>query len=290
MKNFRDVRRRFVLAGVSLPILFASVGCVNQSQYDDLYSANRALEERNVALQQEMDAKQSALALLQQRIQEGDSTVREIQNRNSTLNSNLVQMRQDYRGLNDRLSNASFGVLDPTVDKALRQFVNANPGIATYDSENGMVRFSSDLTFNSGSADVKPGAMQMLSEFARILAGNLGSQYDIRIVGHTDNVRPSKPATLRNHPTNMHLSVHRAIAVRNAIKKMGVPSNRIEVAGWGEFRPLMTNNPGKKGTSGNRRVEIFLVAAMEHTERYAEPVEMTEPPRANVDEPNYPMK
>ena len=61
------------------------------------------------------------------------------------------------------------------------------------------------------------------------------------------------------HPTNLHLSVHRAIAVRNALVKSGVDATQVRVAGDGEFHPLVTNATG--GTAENRRVEIYLVPA-----------------------------
>jgi hypothetical protein len=58
------------------------------------------------------------------------------------------------------------------------------------------------------------------------------------------------------HPTNMHLSAHRAISVRDALVSDGVTANRMQVAGYGEFRPIVPN--GANGAAQNRRVEIFL--------------------------------
>jgi flagellar motor protein MotB len=39
----------------------------------------------------------------------------------------------------------------------------------------------------------------------------------------------------------------------------GINSKRLSVRGFGEFRPEVENKPGPKGTSENRRVEIFIV-------------------------------
>jgi chemotaxis protein MotB len=63
------------------------------------------------------------------------------------------------------------------------------------------------------------------------------------------------------HPTNWHLSVHRAISVENLMESNGVSPTRISVKGYGEYRPLEANEAGKKGNPKNRRVEIYLVAA-----------------------------
>jgi chemotaxis protein MotB len=79
---------------------------------------------------------------------------------------------------------------------------------------------------------------------------------EVRIVGHTDDVPIGKPQTRELHPTNVHLSVHRSISVRSALVSAGVEPVRIQVAGYGEYRPVIENRPG--GTPENRRVEVYL--------------------------------
>ena len=54
----------------------------------------------------------------------------------------------------------------------------------------------------------------------------------------------------------MHLSAHRAISVRDALVGDGVSANRMQIAGYGEFRPIVPNGPN--GAAANRRVEIYL--------------------------------
>ena len=84
-----------------------------------------------------------------------------------------------------------------------------------------------------------------------------GSGYIARIVGHTDNVPIGRPETKAKHPTNWHLSVHRAIAVKDLLTRTGVDPSRMSVAGYGEHRPIAPNSA--KGNDLNRRVEIYLV-------------------------------
>ena len=90
---------------------------------------------------------------------------------------------------------------------------------------------------------------------AAVLNG-AGSAYEVRIVGHTDSVPISRPATLKDHPTNWHLGAHRAISVKNALEKSGVRPVRMVVASPSMYRPVAANAKG--GTEANRRVEIFL--------------------------------
>ena len=119
-----------------------------------------------------------------------------------------------------------------------------------------MLRFASDLTFDSGSDIVKDQAKQALSALGNILKSSAASPYEVFIVGHTDSQRISG-GTAQRHPTNMHLSCHRAIAVRSALAGMGVPADKMFAAGWGENRPAVPNT-GNGNTPANRRVEIFL--------------------------------
>ena len=100
----------------------------------------------------------------------------------------------------------------------------------------------------------------MTARFRRLLESSrppTAVPLEVLIVGHTDDV----PVThsRQSHPSNLHLSVHRAIAVRNALVNSGVTPDNVRVAGDGEFHPLVANTSG--GTAENRRVEIYLVPA-----------------------------
>ena len=66
--------------------------------------------------------------------------------------------------------------------------------------------------------------------------------------------------TANKHPTNMHLSCHRAISVRKELMAMGVPADKMQAAGWGETRPYVPNT-SSGNTPQNRRVEIYLARA-----------------------------
>ena len=73
----------------------------------------------------------------------------------------------------------------------------------------------------------------------------------IRIMGHTDNVGKDE--------ANQKLSEGRANAVRDELIQRGVPAERIEAIGYGESRPIDTNDT-EEGRQNNRRVEIEIVS------------------------------
>ena len=132
-------------------------------------------------------------------------------------------------------------------------------GMVTYDASRGVVKFKSDLLFERGSDRVAPAAAEAVKSLCKILNSEQGKKFDVIIGGHTDDIRIGRPETRAKHPTNWHLSAHRAISVLNVMAKNNIASGRMSVRGFGEFRPIAPNKPNKKGNPQNRRVEIYIV-------------------------------
>ncbi len=141
----------------------------------------------------------------------------------------------------------------------LEDFANSEE-MVTYDSSKGIVKFKSDLLFERGSDVVAPAAVNAVQSLCQILASEQAKQFDIIIAGHTDDIPIGKPETRIKHPTNWHLSAHRAISVLNIMEKSGIDHDRLSARGFGEYRPVAPNMPNKKGNAQNRRVEIYIVA------------------------------
>lgn len=130
--------------------------------------------------------------------------------------------------------------------------------LATFDPNSGVVKFKSGLLFKGGSDEVEPNAMEAIKSLSGILNSEQAKEFDIIIAGHTDNQPIRHAGTLAKHPTNMHLSVHRAISVFNVMANDGIAPERMSVRGFGEYRPIVPNDPNM-GTPQNRRVEIHIV-------------------------------
>jgi chemotaxis protein MotB len=128
-----------------------------------------------------------------------------------------------------------------------------------YDSSRGIVKFKSDLLFEPGSDVVASAAEEVIKGLCQILNSDYGTNFDVIIAGHTDDIKIGKPDTRAKHPTNWHLSAHRAISVLDMMTGDGISPERVSVRGFGEFRPIVPNAPNKKGNSQNRRVEIYIV-------------------------------
>jgi outer membrane protein OmpA-like peptidoglycan-associated protein len=104
-----------------------------------------------------------------------------------------------------------------------------------------------DISFDTGSAAIKPQLRAVLDPFAGSLRDDANAR--LMIVGHTDNTG--------SDAVNNPLSVERANSVRDYLSSRGVGAGRIETAGRGEREPIAENTTDA-GRAKNRRVEIFL--------------------------------
>lgn len=109
------------------------------------------------------------------------------------------------------------------------------------------VTFKGDVTFDTNSAELRPGLYNEINRVAGVL-----NQYPdtlIRVEGHTDSKGSDE--------YNMDLSKRRANNVKNLLVMRGVAENRIEVVGYGKTMPVATNDT-EAGRQKNRRVEIRI--------------------------------
>jgi chemotaxis protein MotB len=232
-------------------------GCVNQGEYDRLYEANNSMRAQIADLTRERDEARLSADSLRGGVNGREGTLAELQKQNAELRAALDRAKSDLAGFGDRLQGMQIGALDATTANALDELAQRYSNIMSFDAARGMVRFNSDLTFDSGSAVVKAEARNALGALAEIIKSSAAQQYDVIIEGHTDSQRISNPTTLREHKTNRGLSVNRSIAVIDTLAGMGVPNNRLMAAGWGEYRPSVQNTAGGN-TPANRRVEIYF--------------------------------
>lgn len=240
-----------LLAVMVVAVLFT--GCVAQSKYDDLQEAHRKSQEQVSQLRNRVAELQQEIERLREGPREAARRVEELQAERDRLLAQLEELEGRYQ----QLAEQEPVVLPPEVDQALQDFAERHSNLVEYDSERGMVKFRSDLTFDLGSADLRSDAERTLGELAGILTDEVAREYEVRVVGHTDSVPIGRPETREKHPTNWHLSVHRAISVRDALDEAGVPALRTAVSGYSKYRPLVQNS--SSGAERNRRVEIYLV-------------------------------
>ncbi len=115
--------------------------------------------------------------------------------------------------------------------------------------ENIRLVFDSGILFNTGSATITSTSRSNIEKLARIL--NRYNDTNLVIEGHTD--------TIGREIDNQLLSERRAESVSALLKAYGVSGSRLAPVGYGETRPISTNET-EGGRKLNRRVEVVISA------------------------------
>jgi chemotaxis protein MotB len=248
----------WILSGVVVMML---TGCQSQQAYEDLKAQNRIQQERIENLENELGI---CNGQLQQKIQDlqnlAGKTSADIQAKEAmiaALEADIAKKKALMEKMQAQLMQG--GTPLPAEMNVLLQDFAKTSDMIDFDASTGMLKFKSDLLFDSGSDNVQSGALESITALAGIMNTEDAKQFDMVVVGHTDDVPIKRAETLRLHPTNWHLSVHRAISVEKALESNGISPKRMAVKGYGEYRPIEPNQPGNKGNAANRRVEIFIV-------------------------------
>ncbi len=139
-------------------------------------------------------------------------------------------------------------------DKCPTQFGSPNArnpekhGCPLVEEGTGELTLLENIQFETGRAVIKPASFPIIDEVVHLLK----QRPDLRlgIHGHTDSVG--------SDANNLQLSKDRAAAVRRYIVDKGIAESRLESEGFGESRPIETNDT-PAGRAKNRRVEFKIL-------------------------------
>ena len=125
-----------------------------------------------------------------------------------------------------------------------------NQVLETRESAGRLIVNMSDVLFDFGRSELKPGAKEKLAKISGILISHPG--LTLEVDGHTDSVGSDE--------VNMKLSEQRADTVRAYLVSQGVAPDTISAHGFGKEQPVATNDTAA-GRQLNRRVEIVVAGA-----------------------------
>ena len=197
---------------------------------DQIVAAVRSLYEDRSNLQRELGRQEAEVARLQTNADSLEAKLAVTERREATVAARLrerEQMEQRFRETQ-----------------------------ALFSPEEGEVLASGDqlivrlhgFTFPSGSADIRPEDYSLLTKVQRVLREYPDAP--VMIEGHTDSQG--------NDDLNQSLSQRRAIAVREyLLANMAISADRITAVGYGESRPVASNQTAD-GRARNRRIDIVL--------------------------------
>jgi chemotaxis protein MotB len=251
-------------------LVFALVGCVPQEKYNAMKLAHDAAmvrlaqdESQTKAALAEADAYKRQLDALMANGNNQNAAFANVTSQLTDLQGRYSQLEREYQDAMNRQGIVQ--VLPEPLTNALTEFANQNPDLVDFNSARGIVKFKSDLTFNSGSAELRPEARTAIGRFAQILNSPAAAGYELQVAGHTDSTRVANPATIKaGHHDNWFLSSHRAISVGKALMSQNVDSKRVAVVGYADQHPI-ANNASESGRAQNRRVEVLILPSTVRT-------------------------
>lgn len=141
------------------------------------------------------------------------------------------------------------GIIDKEDDCPALKGIKPNKGCPEVDAE---VRKKIDvifqnLLFATNSANIDPTSLDDLDELVNIMSEDEALRLSIE--GHTDS--------RGDNAYNLELSSLRAQAVKQYLVNGGISGDRIKAVGYGETRPLASNDTAQ-GRLKNRRVELNI--------------------------------
>ena len=119
--------------------------------------------------------------------------------------------------------------------------------VTTETIETGKPFVLNDIFYATNSADIDPASQLILESFATYLIEHPNLVIEIR--GHTDNVG--------SDDNNLALSMDRAFEVKTLLERNGVTGKRVAANGYGESKPVATNDTAE-GRAQNRRTEFVI--------------------------------
>jgi outer membrane protein OmpA-like peptidoglycan-associated protein len=161
-----------------------------------------------------------------------------------------AQLQQQINSADERRRKLKLDIRSREADRARNEAEMLRKRMEELQAERtdrGMVLTLGDVLFDLNKADLKPAGNQTINRLA-----NFMKEYEdrrVRIEGYTDSTGEAS--------YNQGLSERRAEAVRDALLAKGIARQRIEVKGYGERFPVVSNDTAA-GRQQNRRVEIVI--------------------------------
>src|ERR1035437_9721545 len=143
------------------------------------------------------------------------------------------------------------------LEKRLQDEINNKQVKGEMQDKGLVITFVSEVLFDSGKAKLRKDSYAKLDKVADVLNTTV-SDLNVGIEGHTDN-RPIKRSGWKS---NWELSTARALSVLHYLSDKSVPEPRLAAIGYGEYRPVASNDT-KEGRQANRRVEIVILPKTE---------------------------
>jgi chemotaxis protein MotB len=251
-----------LLACLAPLALAALSGCalVSKSRLDAAQTQNRALVEKNRALTAEVANLKVHGDNLLDKLERTEEELAVLQEEAGLDGSHLADFRRQRGRLQESYVSLLGGraPIGPETRNRLAEISRRWPALH-FDPATGISKLDTDILFDSGKAELKPGAEELLGQLARVLNAPEAGDLKVLVAGHTDDRKIAKKPGRDKYRSNFDLSADRALAVCDRLRALGLHQERMAMAGFGGQQPVAPNvTPADRRK--NRRVEIFVMA------------------------------
>lgn len=156
----------------------------------------------------------------------------------------MAEMQRQRQEKMEIIARDIMAAFDPLLKNGQMRVMSSDLGVR--------VEIEASLLFAPGEALLHEESRRVLGSIAEVLK-NL--DYAIQVEGHTDNM----PVATEKFPSNWELSAVRASSVVRLLIDNGIEPTRLTAVGYGENRPLESND-SEEGRKHNRRVTMMILS------------------------------
>ena len=172
----------------------------------------------------------------------------------TSFDSHPAPVSNEDKNLASNAMGVDIAELQRQLEAAIGQEIRSHEVVMHVTPEGFVISLKDLGFFNSGDADLRPGAAEKIGRIAKVL---MQHELDLRIEGHSDD----QPIHTPQFRSNWELSTARATAVLVfLIEHGGVDPAKISVAGYGQYRPV-ADNATPDGRRMNRRVDLVVISS-----------------------------
>jgi len=144
------------------------------------------------------------------------------------------------------------------LEDKLRKEIDSDQVKVNMEDRGLVITFLAEVLFDSGKSGIRREGKNILDKVVRVIKDE-DMNNDIGVEGHTDN----EPIKHSGYKSNWELSTARATSVLHyLVDDCGLKPERLSATGYGEYRPVESNDT-LGGRQKNRRVEIIIKPAGE---------------------------
>jgi chemotaxis protein MotB len=241
-----------------LSVAFSGCVLASRTDLDAALARNRSLGEQNRAQLAEIENLNTHSRNMEDQLMLAEQRSSSLEEQLGLDKKRLANYQAEREKVHDHVQELVNARLpgNPEVNRRLAELSRRCPNLR-FDPQTGVSKLDTDVLFDSGHAELKPGSVRVLDDLARVLQSPEAHDLKVLVVGHTDDKPIKRPG--EQYASNFDLSTARAEAVANHLRRLGLDDQRLGVAGFASHQPVAPN-VSRTDRQKNRRVEIFVMS------------------------------